>query len=356
MRRALFVLLCILPAVGWSDYVRVDQNANVYASPDRHSAVLEQIRPEDSDRPIHLVVVSDPLQNGYHNVRIQQGTGWIYKSRVRKFAGTPPGAGRSDVYGGFPVGSRAGDRIVRLENAGYVVGYSESRTNPLWVAYRLGPDQGHQCPRLTRFRTDGRTLAAITHNDYTNAGYDRGHMAPSSNIGSRYGCTAQDETYFMSNIAPQTALLNQRAWGGFENLEEAYPTTFGQVWIITGPLFDPVWLDRLCSGVEIPVAFYKIMVRQTSGNPDVLALIFDQNTQPGVRLAALVTTVDEIERRTGIDFLAEVPDALENSIEGTRATGADWQLDTRLDTNFRPTVRQPCKMPRIQRTQVDTDQ
>jgi endonuclease G len=352
MYRTLLVLLCAVPALGWADYVRVDRSANVYASPDSDSAVLERIRPEDSPQPIYLVVANDQLQNGYHNVRLQQGTGWIYKSRVRKFAGDPPGTGRADVYGGFPDDTRVGDQVIRLENAGYVVGYSETKTNPLWVAYRLGPDQGHQCPRLSRFRTDDRTQAAITHDHYTNAGYDRGHMAPSSNIGTRFGCPAQNETYFMSNIAPQIPLLNQRPWGALENLEEAYPTTFGQVWVITGPIFDPVFLDRLCSGVEIPVAFYKIVVRQVNGSPDVLAVIFDQSTQPGVPLSSLVTTVDEIERRTGIDFLAGIPDTQENSIESTPATDAAWHLDTRLDTNFRPGPRERCTLARIRRDQI----
>ncbi len=358
MRRALFVFLWVLPAFAWADYVRVDRNANVYAAPNRNSAVLEQIRPAESDRPIYLLVASDPLQNGYHHVRLRQGTGtgWIYKTRVRKFLGSPPGAARNDVYGGFPDGSGVGDQMTRLENARYVVGYSETKTNPLWVAYRLGADEDIDCPRLNRFRTDHRTLAAVTHDTYTHSGYDRGHMAPSSNIGSRYGCPAQNETYFMSNITPQIPTLNQKPWGGFENLESDYTEAFGQVWVITGPIFDPVWMERICSGVEIPVAFYKIIVGETNGNPDVLAVIFDQGTQPGVRLQTLVTTVDEIERRTGIDFLADLPDALEDAIESTRASDAAWRLDTALDTTFPGTPRDFCRLPRVRRDQQAPDQ
>lgn len=355
MRRALLFLLCLFPAFAWGDYVRVDRNANVYAAPNRNSSVVERIRLEDVERPVYLLLASDELQNGYLNVRLRDGTatGWVYKSRVRKFSGSPPGTRRSDIYGGYPDDSRVGDAVIRLENTGYVVGYSETKANPLWVAYRLGPDQGHDCPRLSRFPTDSRTQALVTHNDYTNAGYDRGHMAPSHNIGSRYGCPAQDETYRMSNIAPQLAVLNQRPWGGLEVLEAEYPATFGQVWVITGPIFDPVWANRLCSGVEIPVAFYKIMIRETNGTADVLAVILEQNSAPGTRLSALVTTVDEIERRTGIDFLAELPDALENVIEGTRSTDNAWRLDVALDTNFRPQTREPCTMPRVRRDELE---
>lgn len=354
MRRVLLVLLCLIPALTWADYVRVDRNANVYAEPNRNSTVRERIRPTESGSPIYLLVASAEIRNGYHNVRLRQGpeTGWIYKSLVRKFSGSPPGSARSDVYGGNPNDSQVGDQITLLQNTGYVVAYSETKANPLWVAYRLGADQGHSCPRLDRFRTDDRTRGRVTHNDYTNAGYDRGHMAPSHNIGSRYGCSAQDETYFMSNIAPQIPVLNQRPWGALEVLESGYPASVGQVWVITGPIFDPVWLNRLCSGIEIPTAFYKIIIRESNGTPDVLAVIFDQDTQPGVTLSTLVRTVDEIEQRTGIDFLAELPDVVENAVESTRATAAVWQLSSSLDTDFKPTARNPCTLPRVRRDQV----
>jgi endonuclease G len=354
VRRALLLLLCLLPEWAWADYVRVDRNANVYAAANRNSAVLENIRPGESSEPIYLLLAADQLQNGYHQVHLRQGTGngWIYKSQVRKFGGDPPGTDRSHVYGGFPDASQVGDQIIRLQNAAYVVGYSETKSNPLWVAYRLGRDQGHSCPRLTRFLTDDRTQARVTHNDYTNAGYDRGHMAPSHNIGSRYGCPAQNETYRMSNIAPQLAMLNQRPWGGLENLERDFATSSSQIWVITGSIFDQVWLNRLCSGIEIPTAFYKIIVRETSGTPDVLAVIFDQDTKPGTRLSTLVKTVREIEQRTGINFLAELPDVVENAIETTRATDVVWRLDSTLDTDFRPETRKPCLMPRIRRDQA----
>lgn len=97
-------------------------------------------------------------------------------------------------------------------------------------------------------------------------------------------------------------------------------------------------------------------MRETSGIPEVLAVILGQDAQPGVRLGTLVTTVDEIERRTGIDFLTELPDGLESSIESNQATAGDWQLDTALDTNFRPQQRDFCTLARVRRDQFTYDQ
>jgi len=344
MRRILIMLVCFLPVAAWADYVQVKRSANIYASPDRNTRILESVQPEESGQPVFLLIASNKLQNGYHKVRLLQGsrTGWIYKSRVRLFSGDPPGIERDDFYGGLPDDSQVGDQITRIKNAAYTVGYSETKSNPLWSAYQLGADQGHKCDRLKRFRTDDRTETRVTHDAYNSTGYDRGHMAPSDNIGSRYGCEAQNETYFMSNITPQLPSLNQKSWLGLEMLEASYPEDFGQVWVITGPIFDPVWLNLLCSGVELPVSFYKIIVRDIDEKPSVLAVIFDQNTKPGVELSTLVTTVDEIERRTGIDFLSSLSDDLENSIERTRATDSRWKLNTKLNSSFPGTAREIC--------------
>lgn len=162
-------------------------------------------------------------------------------------------------------------------------------------------------------------------------------MAPSHGIGSRFNCKAQNETYFMSNIAPQIPLLNQRAWGGLEKLvSDVYAKDFNEVWVITGPIFNKTWVFQTCSGVEIPVAFYKIIVRVLSGQPDILAIKFSQDTKPKVKLKTLVTTVDNIKKLTGLDFFTDLSDEIEKFAEKKRATADTWKLDTKLDTNFRP--------------------
>lgn len=344
MRNFLLILLYFLPAVAWADYVQVERSANIYALSNRHSTILEHLDPAASAEPIYLTLIDSQIKNGYHHVRLSQGSseGWVYKTLVREFSGDPPGTKHDDFYGGYPDDSKVGDQITHIKNSAYAVGYSETKADPLWAAYQLGADQGFNCPRLPRFRTDERTVVQTTHDSYNNMGYDRGHMTPSDNIGSRYGCEAQNETYFMSNIAPQLPSLNQKSWLGLEKLEASYSAQFGHIWVIDGPIFDPEWIRRLCSGIELPIAFYKIIVREVNGKPSVLATIFDQDTKPGVALSALVTTVDEIQKRTGIDFLSELPDDVERSIERTSATDAAWKLDTKLNSNFKPATRSAC--------------
>jgi endonuclease G len=223
------------------------------------------------------------------------------------------------VFAGLPAG---GDLKV-LPNEAFVVGYDEARKDPAWVAYRLaGPAIFVGYTRLSGFTVDTRTAARVRHDDYTNTGYTRGHMAPSNAIYSRYGRAAQRETYAMSNVCPQIGELNSGRWQQLEALvagrrpsDPSWAEEYGEVWVIAGPVFDA---DRtfLPAGVEIPDAFYKIVldVDERSGRPRVLAFIMPNSAAAG-ELEAYLVSVDEIESRTGLDFFSQLDDELETELE-----------------------------------------
>ena len=97
---------------------------------------------------------------------------------------------------------------------------------------------------------------------------------------------------------------------------------FEEVWIITGPVYDD-HREELKSGVEIPDAFFKIIVDEQSGQPRVLAFVIDQDVSGSERFSQFLTSVDFIEGKTGMDFLAELEDELEGEIEGRKA-GTVW--------------------------------
>jgi endonuclease G len=116
------------------------------------------------------------------------------------------------IYGGLPNADHYGHSIVVLTNIGYLSGYCEARRNPAWVGFSISSITGGSLgKRPSKFFTDTRTQSA-THQDYTGSGYDRGRLAPSSAIGTRYGQEAQRETFLMSNISPQSKELNQMWW------------------------------------------------------------------------------------------------------------------------------------------------
>jgi DNA/RNA endonuclease G, NUC1 len=240
-----------------------------------------------------------------------------------------PAAGRiapgdkTHLYGGTPLPTgAAGTAAPRvLMNQAYVVGYSEVRRNPVWAAYRVGDlaEIPTPPPRPEKFVADARTAARVTPDAYTGSGYDRGHLAPNYAIATRYGAGAQEETFLMSNIVPQQHSLNAGLWRELERkIATSYPARYEEVWVLTGPVFgaDP---RELRGGVQIPEAFYLIVVDEHEGKLRVLAFLVPQSAAPSDDPARYLVSIDEIEERTGLDFLRELDDETETEIERARA-------------------------------------
>jgi endonuclease G len=225
------------------------------------------------------------------------------------------------TFAGVPVGSRP---VKVLKNRGYLVGYDEARQNPAWVAYRLEyAADASTVERPNGFKTDSRTRARVDHHDYTNTGYDRGHMAPNYAIGRAYGAKAQVETFLMSNIVPQLPDLNRGPWRALEQrIANAYLDDSRELWVITGPIYDETSL-QLSAGVAVPFSFFKIVVDVVnSGKVRLLAFVMPQQIKDD-DLKAYLTSVDMIEAETGLDFFSLLDDLAESQLESRRA-GRVW--------------------------------
>jgi endonuclease G, mitochondrial len=225
--------------------------------------------------------------------------------------------GEEPIYGGVPDSSKLGGKVRLLKNTGYAVGYSDSLKNPVWVAYRLfdQTESKQAGERPDGFDTDDRTFAKVRSADYTGSGYDRGHLAPNYGIALCYGREAQEETFLMSNIIPQKHELNAGPWKALEMRAAVnYPARYQEIWVIAGPVFGAK-PGTTKGGVPIPDLSYKIMVDETGGQLRVQAFLMPQEVPSGSRPDAYLTSVDEIEKLTSIDFLPALEDSTEAALE-----------------------------------------
>jgi endonuclease G, mitochondrial len=227
---------------------------------------------------------------------------------------------QAHVYAGIlPQSTRKVLRI--LANEGYLVGYSEALGNPLWAAYRARDVDNLKAPeRPDEFRVDTRTSARVEPADYTRSGYDRGHLAPNYAIATRYGKTAQAETFLMSNITPQKHALNAGLWHELEQkIATSYPARFGEVWVLAGPIFgeQPTRLQRR---VAVPEAFFMIVIDENDGRVRAQAFVIPQEAAADSSIESYVVSIDEVEARAGLDFLSELPDETENALEMRRVS------------------------------------
>ena len=235
--------------------------------------------------------------------------------------GSAPGA--EETWGGLP----QGQPTQVLSNPGFLVGYSEARRQPLWVGYRAESLKGRRLgKRPERFEPDPRVDPAVAEADYRGSGYTRGHLAPNYLIGKLYGRAAQHATFLMTNVSPQRRTLNELVW---QRLEEAEADIVApraiELWVITGPLFgqQPALLKK---GIAVPEAFYRIWLDLDGGAPRALAFIVPQDVCGTEPLSQYLASIDEVERRAGLDFFAELADAQEDALERSRATDG-WRLE-----------------------------
>lgn len=253
--------------------------------------------------------------------------GWYGYERQAREAFAPYGLPQAQTFGISTL-----HRVLR--NDAFLAGYSDLMGQPLWVAYRLTPiNDPKPLRRPDRFKADPRAFGWVDHNDYTGSGYDRGHLAPNYAISQLYGRAAQEQTFLMTNIAPQKPGLNQKVW---QRLEEAaasrFAPHFGEVWVKVGPVFGDK-PERIASGkVAVPEAFYAIFV--VAGQPpQMLAFVVPQNVRGHEPLGDFVTTVDEVERLTGLDFFHRLETALQAQLEA-QAQPEGWPIPAGAKNRF----------------------
>ncbi|GHV02918.1 DNA/RNA non-specific endonuclease [Campylobacterota bacterium] len=236
------------------------------------------------------------------------------------------------IYMGLPSGGRF-YRVLR--NDGFMVGYSDLLGSPLWVSYRLTPIKTKRDLPRPNFRADFRAFEWITPDDYTNSGFDRGHLAPNYAISQLYGKNAQLETFLMTNIAPQKPNLNRKVWQRLEaEAIDNFAVRFekcGGIWVITGGIYDGT-TGRIGGKVAVPSAFFAVFVAPCE-TPQMLAFIVPQGVEGNERLSQFVVSVDEVEKLSGFDLFSRLPDPLENELESAIAPAA-WQISKTVRNRF----------------------
>lgn len=218
----------------------------------------------------------------------------------------------------LPARSKGGDEIV-LHRKGYTVSYDKQRKTPRWVAWHLTADhaQGDVERHENLFHDDLDVPSPrATDNDYYNSGYDRGHMCPAGD--NKWSRDAMNETFLFTNICPQVHGLNAGAWNDLELACRSWARKYGDVYIACGPIYEgtPRTIGR--NRVAVPTAFFKVILcMRGQGAPKSIGFIYP-NASTSRKMFSYAMSVDEVERRTGIDFFTNLEDNTEEQVEHTR--------------------------------------
>lgn len=240
-------------------------------------------------------------------------------------------------YGGIPK-AKANLDITIVTNRPYVVGYDENRRDPLWAAYKL--KKVDKLKKLDRpeipYAMDDQTRSKVPTGGYFgnpkepkigNSVWVHGHMAANDALGEIYGRDAQVATFKMSNMCPQSTRLNSGKWKTLEQKEVKYSQSFGDMWVICGPIFSEQIVPPLNHDVVVPNKYYKILLRKKNDKPQVMAIIFDYFPPVGNAneyLKEHLVSVRTVEKVTGLDFFSSLPKATEDALE-TNSLKDIWQ-------------------------------
>jgi len=206
---------------------------------------------------------------------------------------------------------------------GYTMSYNKQLKVANWVAWHLTASHtsGPYKRKGVEYLEDMDVPSPRSErSDYWNSGWDRGHQCPSGD--SKWDRTAQQECFYYSNMTPQNHDLNGGAWNDLEIRCRDWAREFGDIYIVTGPIFrseKPRTIGR--NKVAVPDAYFKVVLCMR-GTPKALGFIYENKSGQG-SMQSHVVTVDKVEEVTGIDFFPSLDKGVEKRVE-SQSDWKDW--------------------------------
>ena len=198
--------------------------------------------------------------------------------------------------------------IIHTTNDEYGINYSVEwdceKRSQRWSCYQMYA--ANRVQKTKRYYSDSNqypfdpNMPAGSYFDYDpfwGSGFDHGHICPSAD--RLYNSAANIQTFYLTNMQPQHNAFNAGLW--------------------------PV-ITTLRNGLIVPKYFFMALLRKSGTGYKALAfwaehLSVDHSNDP---LGNYVINIRELERRTGIDFFCNLPDAIEEDVENTTVENIKW--------------------------------
>lgn len=201
-----------------------------------------------------------------------------------------------------------------VEHAHYSLSYSEPHEQAEWVAYQLKESHlTYDDRKRPYFIEDPKVKSkSADWRNYRGSGYDRGHLVPAGD--RRFSESAYNETFYTSNISPQDRDFNAGIWNRLEQKVRQWCKKYGDLIVITGGVLENDLPEIGEEDVDVPKAFYKIVLKDKWDRNEVIAFLIPakESEKP---LSQFVVTIDKLEEITGIDFFEKQSKTWQNKVE-----------------------------------------
>lgn len=193
---------------------------------------------------------------------------------------------------------------------GFNVLYSGISKTPIWVAEYLTKQRltdAKLMPREGSFYEETQLPKAVRSRlaDYTNSGYDRGHLAPNADM---QNALQQKDSFTLANIAPQVPDHNRKTWVKVENKTRDLTNQYGVAYVVTGTAFLSSTVKTIGSNVLVPSHFYKAVYIPSKNKAVVF---YSPNNKTG---QIQQISLNELKTLTGVEVFPALPQTVKNTV------------------------------------------
>ena len=149
--------------------------------------------------------------------------------------------------------------------------------------------------------------------DFRRSGYDRGHMAPNGDMADE---ASQRDSFSLANMIPQDHNDNAGLWSAIEEATRNTAVTDGEVYVVTGPLYQGADIAVLQGRVYVPTGIWKAVYDPIPAIAG--AYVVDNKLGWDYRRIS----INELTKLTGVDPFPGLPAAV-------KAAAADLPPPTR---------------------------
>ena len=168
--------------------------------------------------------------------------------------------------------------------------------------------------RGNTFMPDLGVKGCPTPQDYAGSGMDRGHLVPAADL--KWNPDAMQQSFLLTNICPMHKALNEGGWAKLEEKVREWTARDSALLVFTGPVVGDSDTTLASGRVTVPSAYYKVIMAPSVRPMRAIAFIYP-NGHSGGRLRQYAVSIDEVERRTGLDFFPSLPAEEQQRLEST---------------------------------------
>ncbi len=261
-----------------------------------------------------------------------------------KESGSYPGFSAAKATAGWlelpqTSGEDAYDYLCHLDKDGkrnYSIYYDKAARVARWVAYPYTSGDKNSSGRSDAYAYDPlvgeKDQPSLSKSSYSNSGtglsedrFVRGHMVPSYDRGGRRNI----DVFLTTNIMPQSEELNTGTWGDLEDKVRSLSYACDTLYIVIGTVYNDASIkvkDNNNLDITVPDGIYKAVLAysQNFGYKGLGAYFTNRKSDANAELKSKCMSIDELEKKTGVDFFVNLPDDIEKEIEAKNPTEDSW--------------------------------